>query len=179
MKEAEKLLRQAIKELRKSQMEIGPLVKTLMRLEENIKTETRGTQAKHVKMLIGEILALGVLGGVIGITFSPLIPAGLVLLHGTYILSANDWQQQNKIQVRKEEYGTISVELKKLSEGLDAKRKQVRDVYGKLTTTGTTAGTEMNIPMDTHYQFIRKLAEDLIIACNTFLGNDAELLHVK
>ena len=66
----------------------------------------------------------------------------------------------------------MSADAKDLQEQLNAKRKQLMDIRGKLNTTGNLAGTEVKSIAVLHFGLLRKNAQALVEACEKVLANN-------
>ena len=170
VKEAETALRDASNILRGAQSELLSIVNTLKRVQDQFVKEKQAAQASARAIAYGSAAA-GLILGPIGLIISYSIAAGVT--EGLTIpdIEADFAKQRQTISGYIEGFKKMSEETKELQEQLEAKRKQLRDIHGKLSTVKVMAATDMRAMPTVHYKRVRKNAAALVEACERFLAN--------
>ena len=170
VKEAEDALREASNILEGAQNELLSIVNTLKRVQDQFVREKQAAQASARAAAYGGAAA-GLILGPIGLVISYSIAAGVT--EGLTIpdIEADFAKQRQTISGYIEGFKKMSKETNELQEQLDAKRKQLIDIHGKLSTTGSLAGADIKLMSIKHFNLVRKNAEALVRACERFLAN--------
>jgi DNA repair exonuclease SbcCD ATPase subunit len=170
VKEAEDALREASNILEGAQNKLRSIVNTLERVQDQFVQEKKAAQAAARAEAYGGAAA-GLVFGPIGLIISYSIAAGVT--EGLSIPNIEkDFQaQRDTISGYIKGFEDMSAETKALQKKLDAKRKQLIDIHGKLSATGSLAGIEMRSIAVLHFNLVRKNAQALVEACEKFLAN--------
>ena len=170
VKEAEDALREASNILQGARNELLAIVNTLKRVQDQFVKEKKEAQAAARAEAYGGAAA-GLIFGPIGLIISYSIAAGVT--EGLSIPNIEkDFQaQRDTISGYIKGFEDMSAETKALQEKLDAKRKQLIDIHGKLSTTGSLAGIQVRSIAVLHFNLVRKNAQALVEACEKFLAN--------
>ena len=198
VKEFEDGLLQAKRTLQNSQIALRTILQRLYQLREDKKADKETTQNMHIAAMAVKA-ALGAVGVVFGL---PLAPVSVLFgIHGYSMMEehSNFLEQEGEIKDRIDGYETISMKTDAVCEGVDAKIKQVQEVYTKLSTTGRVAdavceGVDAKIKQvqevyaklsttgrvaveqlpnpQAQCEFLQQLSGTLVKACDTFLKEE-------
>ena len=170
VKEFEDGLLQAKRTLQNSQMMLRSIMQRLNQLIQDKRADKETTQNMHIVAMAVKA-ALGAVGVVFGL---PLAPVGLLFgSHGYSIMEENSnlLEQEGEINDCIDGYETLSMETDAVCEGVDAKIKQVQEIYAKLSTTGRVAVEQLSNPQ-AQCELLQQLSGTLVKACDTFLKEE-------
>ena len=167
VKEAEEALEKASKALFNSLDDIKSIIDTLKRVHDHFIAEKRAAEA-HARAVAYGSAIVGLLAGPIGLVISYSIAAGVT--EGLTIpqIEENFAQQREKMAGYISGFEKMYTETEELKKEIDEKLLLLIEIHGKLSTTGSMAKTAAThqMPVD----IIRSVAEDLVQACDVFLG---------
>ena len=170
VKEAEDALREASNILEGARNELLGIVKTLKRVQDLFVKEKEEAQAAAREEAYAGAAA-GLIFGPIGLIISYSIAAGITEGLSVPNIEKDFQDQRDTISGYIKGFEDMSAETKALQEKLDAKRKQLIDIHGKLSTTGNLAGIPVRSIPVLHFNLVRKNAQALVEACERFIAN--------
>ena len=169
VKEFEDVLLQAKRTLPDSQIALRSIVQRLNQLIQDKRADKETTQNMHFEKLVLE--ELGAVGVVFGL---PLAPVGVSFgIHGYSIMeeNCNFLEQEGEINDCVDGCETISMETDAVCEGVDAKIKQVQEIYAKIPITERVAVEQLSNPQ-AQCELLQQLSGTLVKACDTFLKEE-------
>ena len=132
--------------------DIRLIIKTLERVQNEFLSQKRTAESHARGVACGSALA-GLIGGSCGLIISYSITAGIT--EGVTIpqIKADFVKQQNIMYISN--FEKMYTNTEELHEELETKRRELIDIYSKLTTAGSLAFTLNGMPLGIHFTLIR------------------------